>query len=613
MDHHVRLPPNSDLVSDGIARVFIGKMPDHRGTQGIVIFDCNDPVMKSQPTKKSKKNKASPECKHNPPTSCFQGIGCRPAAKASFKQDDKVKTLCIMCPAKGTLRCTDCREARYCSQACLDLDKAVHIPLCDSFRNGFKDSNRPTKHHVRILVFHQDKSAPEFFWAKPRTTVQGKSLEIDDADLARNMTKNHLIHDTKSVNYGLGLSPIGHGINLYLIPTEVEQSPWNNNPIRTCKTQDLNKSIASLGPPGHTKPVYAHALAFAFESRNGTDLVKVQDMTFRDARHTIDSILQSSYNPVIVESEHFAKSRAVRLCPAIKSNKTNDPTLISLGVTPDQETEEVKVALPPAARAQYRPSFFPFSVGLRYWAKIPTPDEMSASDFESASFACWPARHSASYVEAIAHSDEEVAQGKGPFKYVRHFVLANTTTVVHGSGAAIPVEHFKAFSAWDDLWEKHINLGDSMPVWPAWTAEVLGEDRVEEMVALGQTRESFSLFWDAWKIKAGVPEMESPWDFEDRHKDETVFMRECGNWTWIKEGKTHADPKALMGDLKRLSLLRAVDKCAVDGERAIEVADHNGGRPVVVEGPSAEKDILIDLMTPGVMARVRVVFDRGNM
>jgi hypothetical protein len=355
MAHHQALagglPVDTSMV-DGVARIIVGLMSTERGTEGISVFHCNGPELKPQAddknekstkseqstqkekvikTEKPEESKDSPQsedCKHEPPRGTFQHIACRPAVKASFKTDESVKMLCIMCPAISKIQCSDCIQARYCSQACLDLDKTAHKLICKSFAKGCKDRDRPTKHHVRVLIFSQDKPAPEFGWARPRTTADSAILEIKDVKLANYLMAHHSKYFMylKSVNYSIGLPPIGHGINVHYAPCKDEFIP-NSNPVR--KKQWLNKAIASLGPAGHITPVYAHVVAFAFESRNGTDIVKIQDMTFRDARHTFDHFLQSPYNPVVVETEHFAKTRPMHLIPAIRSHKTTDANLKS--------------------------------------------------------------------------------------------------------------------------------------------------------------------------------------------------------------------------------------------------------------------------------------------
>ena len=77
---------------------------------------------------------------------------------------------CDVCHKLERTACTGCLNAVYCSKACQKRDWPIHKILCKSFKN-FADSTRPSKTHIRALLFPDHSATPEFIWL-PTSTVE---------------------------------------------------------------------------------------------------------------------------------------------------------------------------------------------------------------------------------------------------------------------------------------------------------------------------------------------------------------------------------------------------------------------------------------------------------
>ncbi|KAI8944556.1 hypothetical protein F4801DRAFT_571314 [Xylaria longipes] len=70
---------------------------------------------------------------------------------------------CIICNKPNSLRCGRCKSVSYCSKLCQRGDYPVHKLLCASFLN-FDMTTRPTREHIRAVLFPVDKKKPELIW-----------------------------------------------------------------------------------------------------------------------------------------------------------------------------------------------------------------------------------------------------------------------------------------------------------------------------------------------------------------------------------------------------------------------------------------------------------------
>ncbi|TGJ83248.1 hypothetical protein E0Z10_g5521 [Xylaria hypoxylon] len=77
----------------------------------------------------------------------------------SFNSSDP----CIICNKPDALRCSRCQGASYCSVSCQRADYPIHKLLCATF-SGFDITARPTKEHVRAILFPADQKNPKLVW-----------------------------------------------------------------------------------------------------------------------------------------------------------------------------------------------------------------------------------------------------------------------------------------------------------------------------------------------------------------------------------------------------------------------------------------------------------------
>ncbi|KAI0441739.1 hypothetical protein F4803DRAFT_521955 [Xylaria telfairii] len=70
---------------------------------------------------------------------------------------------CLICKKANSLRCSRCKSVSYCSKQCQRGDYPVHKLLCTSFQS-FDTTTRPTKEHVRAILFPVDNNRPKLIW-----------------------------------------------------------------------------------------------------------------------------------------------------------------------------------------------------------------------------------------------------------------------------------------------------------------------------------------------------------------------------------------------------------------------------------------------------------------
>lgn len=101
------------------------------------------------------------------------GLGITQVIMAPIVLDET----CLMCPRRGTKKCTGCKQAQYCSRGkqkpcrsvfkltrppeCQALDWKVHKMLCSSLSDP-----KPGPEYRRIIHFPDDEEIPKFSWMK---------------------------------------------------------------------------------------------------------------------------------------------------------------------------------------------------------------------------------------------------------------------------------------------------------------------------------------------------------------------------------------------------------------------------------------------------------------
>ncbi|KAH6695206.1 hypothetical protein F5X68DRAFT_243711 [Plectosphaerella plurivora] len=511
--------------------------------------------------------------------SCCLLIGMSVCSTGMFGSE-WINSRCIMCDSPSKIRCDDCRVANF------------RHP-----RNGFKDSDRPTANHVRILTLPPSGTkGPVFGWARRIKTSDGTwALESEDPDLVAWHTRNPKNHTTQLINLALGLPPLGHGLHAHWVPWELE------------KQEDATCTEAH-----GIQAKYGFIFAMSPDGGPGND-ERVLDVTFRDARHVVDFLLEGGTYPIIPDPRRFALMNPTAIVvPAIKTNSPFELINIVLGIKHDQSIEEIHISL--RQPADYRPIFAACRLGLRYWTRLATlPETYHNRIVYSTGFHMYGGEF-AHNLEV--HRNTSDSDTPGPFTYVNTERNITSTILLHGSGAKIEKTHFWAvvsFLREGQLREDAINEGKTHE-WPAWVVEALGPDHGAKLKHGKPDKEAFHVYWDIWKVHVGQPDMESPWDFEERHKNEAVFMSPEG--TWPSMGVATPDYCSYTA---AANALRDIDAHAravghINDARAADEAAYNNGRPMVFSEPTDENRWMDDLGQTSMndmVGRFKTVCPRG--
>ncbi|KAK7942592.1 uncharacterized protein PG986_011705 [Apiospora aurea] len=208
-------------------------------------------------------------------------------------EDPEIRKRCGYCEQPGKNHCARCKDALYCSRECQVKDHPLHKALCKAY-GDFTDAKRPSKSHVRAILFPAAETTPKLVWIEQKV-AEGKTTIYADKHLGRyRMTFN-----LTSVNANLeviGRETIGHGL------VGLSES---NCPAPGCV---LNKSYMALGEPAHMMPRFGNLIFLAtkpdpaFKGHN----VVLADVDLRDLRHALDNLQLHEMNHAAGPPERLA-------------------------------------------------------------------------------------------------------------------------------------------------------------------------------------------------------------------------------------------------------------------------------------------------------------------
>ena len=185
--------------------------------------------------------------------------------------DSETDFLCLLCRKEGSLRCGGCKEVRYCSKDCQQIDWPSHKLLCKSVAE-FAAEKRPSPMHSRSIIFPEKESRPRFiwlnyseFWVDNETTALGAVLDnlvrdaseaASDSTIIANGVTGRILHKQLSVIF-------------LQTPTSTENTSFNK--IDTRISEVFKGSMLIYG--------FIHDEHGPFNP---------QDLTTSDLRHIID-------------------------------------------------------------------------------------------------------------------------------------------------------------------------------------------------------------------------------------------------------------------------------------------------------------------------------------
>ncbi|KAF2868069.1 hypothetical protein BDV95DRAFT_501280 [Massariosphaeria phaeospora] len=207
-------------------------------------------------------------------------------------------SLCAMCKNLGTQSCTDCREIRYCSQACQKSDWPVHELLCKALKD-FGHEKRPGPNFKRAIYFPVAGPKPHFIWLRisDDAVVDLSTVPEDTTDmtLAFAVTNNRVLHRVLDTTLAFVAKMI------QLRPKSATASPEPNRSLTTVDEEFLR----FWGGP---------ALVFGFKDEDGQKR-RGCDLGPMDFRHAVDHFRALYYKGQSRRIEHIEgdKVKGVRL------------------------------------------------------------------------------------------------------------------------------------------------------------------------------------------------------------------------------------------------------------------------------------------------------------
>lgn len=221
--------------------------------------------------------------------------------------------LCTVCPQPGHLICTGCRGTRYCSAECQKVDRPTHKAFCSSLAS-FSADRRPSPLHVRAILFPENKKKPEWTWALIRQDRTAVAL----SHLYASLPTNALTRET----------PVTY---ISYLTSRVPQR-WLTS-LALCQqnrgehASSINKSVMSLGPPGHLQTYWGPLLVLAGKLEPVTPAdgrgmaVRMEDVQMEDVWHVIEGIIYGDRDhPCVVNVPRYP----YKSLPALKVNCHGD-------------------------------------------------------------------------------------------------------------------------------------------------------------------------------------------------------------------------------------------------------------------------------------------------
>ncbi|KAI3330745.1 hypothetical protein F4824DRAFT_328349 [Ustulina deusta] len=210
-------------------------------------------------------------------------------AKTCPPTDENIRRRCTYCEKNGTYTCNGCECARYCSQECQAQDWPIHRLLC----SNLSQTTRPSQDHVRAILFPADETKPRFIWIE-QFSESNYLFPIIDCWLAPYARHANMIADMNVLLEEAGHGTAGHG----LVMIGIHEQPLPKVP--------MNMSILTLGKPGQMKSWFGNQIIVGRRPNEvGTRGITLDDVNFRDFRHSVDLYQHHPLNLCVMNPERY--------------------------------------------------------------------------------------------------------------------------------------------------------------------------------------------------------------------------------------------------------------------------------------------------------------------
>lgn len=240
-------------------------------------------------------------------------IGLRDGVTGDPSRELTTERLCTICPKSGDLRCSVC-GLRYCSVSCQQNDRFTHKFFCKSF-DRFTNDKRPSPHHIRAILFPEDKKNPEWTWvlrSEDRVSLCLSHLREKLPTDVVSTFQSKMFWDKRT-----GRKP-QHWLSRFTL----DQSNTGNHEFTS-----INKSALNVGPPGHLQTYWGPILVVAGKPhklghQHGPDMVFIiEDLELVDVCQVFaDMLYGDEKNPCMVNVPPYS----FNTLPALKMNCFGD-------------------------------------------------------------------------------------------------------------------------------------------------------------------------------------------------------------------------------------------------------------------------------------------------
>ncbi|KAI6774968.1 hypothetical protein HG530_001726 [Fusarium avenaceum] len=217
----------------------------------------------------------------------------------------KTEIICIVCQKPGSLRCSGCHDAEYCSANCQHSDWDMHKLVCKKL-SSFSSEPRPSKDHFRVMIFPYQASSPEFCWGVFKKHKSGEhELVIMHSTIYSwkaamkgrysNADKYNLIVRALSRDNATQGKTLGHA---------VKTASWK--PYRELKghLDGFNETVLALTGLS-SRRFYGPLVAFAYNVDSQFHFETIDDISAADFRALVDVFHNSDWNPTIARVERY--------------------------------------------------------------------------------------------------------------------------------------------------------------------------------------------------------------------------------------------------------------------------------------------------------------------
>ncbi|KAI1348769.1 hypothetical protein F5Y01DRAFT_317410 [Xylaria sp. FL0043] len=205
---------------------------------------------------------------------------------------------CLVCSKPNALRCGRCKSVRYCSNSCQKADFATHKILCASFAD-FDMTKRPTKEHVRAILFSPDEKKPKLVW-----------MEYEWKERYQYRHAEPFLGDDFPSSVPIEYNPI-----LGRLVTNVVFVDHRDNYLNDGSA--TNNSIATITAtnPGEHHDWRGPIIAYAMIGMDPYHATRYRDIDLNDFRHVADYFISygTRYAPTLRTQKNLFKIKGVKI------------------------------------------------------------------------------------------------------------------------------------------------------------------------------------------------------------------------------------------------------------------------------------------------------------